>query len=121
MEKIMIVDDNKDFSRELGEMLSLCGYEPKLVCDSPAALAAARKIKPDVILLDLRMSKMNGFEVAQQLKQSKETSGIPIIAMSGYFPIERRAVLLDLSNMKGQIKKPFTVSDLINQIEGVLN
>lgn len=121
MERILIVDDNKDFLKEIKETLFLCGYETKVVCDGPAVIEAAARIKPDVILLDLRMNKMNGFEVAEQLKKTRQTSGIPIIAMSGYFPIEKESVLLDLSNMKSCIKKPFAVLDLINHIESALS
>ena len=120
-EKIMIVDDNKEFSEELRELLYLCGYDPKVVSDSSSAFRFARRVRPDVILLDLRMNGMNGFQVAEQLKHSKETFNIPIIAMSGYFPIEKQGVLLDMRNMDSSIKKPFDVVDLIDQIEGMLN
>jgi CheY-like chemotaxis protein len=120
-EKILIVDDNRDFLDELQETLYLCGYDAVTVSDSVRAVPVARKIKPDVILLDLRMSRMNGFQVAEELKRSAETSKIPIIAMSGYFPVDKQAVLLDLSRMEGRIKKPFAVLDLINQIEVALS
>lgn len=119
-ENIMVVDDNVEFLKELEETLRLCGYKPRAVCDSNFAFNLARKIKPDVILLDLKMNNKNGFHVAEELKKSSETSGIPIIAMSGYFPVENGSALLDLSNMKGCIKKPFSVSDLIDRIESVL-
>lgn len=118
-ERIMIVDDDKDFLRELKETLYLCGYNIKTVSDSSTAFRIARKIKPDAILLDMKMNKKNGFHVAEELKQSNETSGIPIIAMSGYFPIEKDFILLDYSNMKARIKKPFSISVLIDEIERV--
>ena len=120
-EKIMIVDDNEAFSEELRETLYLCGYEVTTVCNSAKALKSARKVKPGAILLDLRMNGTNGFQVAQELKNSNETAGIPIIAMSGYFPIEERSLLLDMRNMDGRIKKPFDISDLISEIESVTN
>ena len=50
-----------------------------------------------------------------------DTSGIAIIAMSGYFPIENQSILLDMSHMDGRIKKPFGISDLITELEGALN
>lgn len=120
-EKIMIVDDNKAFLEELQETLYLCGYDVRIVSDSTKALKIARKIRPNAILLDLRMNGASGFHVAEELKHNKETSGIPIIAMSGYFPIENKSVLLDFSNMDGRIEKPFGISELITQIETVLN
>ena len=119
--KVMLVDDNRDFLLELREILSLYGYEAKLVFDSTHALEVARKFKPNVIVLDLRMNKMNGFHLAETLKTSKETCDIPIIGMSGYFPIDDRAALLDMSNMDERIKKPFNVLDLVGKIEFVLN
>lgn len=120
-EKVMIIDDNEEFAQELCETLYLCGYDPMVVSNSLNAFKAVRKSKPDVILLDLRMNGMNGFQVAEQLKHSKETFYIPIIAMSGHFPIEKKSVLLDMTYINSRIKKPFTILDLIDQIEGILN
>jgi CheY-like chemotaxis protein len=120
-EKIMIVDDNRVFLDELNETLNLCGYDVKTVSNSNNTHKLACRIKPDAILLDLRMNGSNGFKVAEELKRSPETAGIPIIAMSGYFPIESKGILLDMSNMAAGIKKPFSISDLIVQIENVLN
>ena len=120
-EKIMIVDDNEVFLQELGETLYSCGYDTKTVSHSQDALKIARRIKPDAILLDLRMNGTNGFQVAEELKHTKETAGIPIIAMSGYFPIENQSNILDMHNMDARINKPFGISDLISQIEAVLD
>ena len=120
-EKVMVVDDNEDFLNEIQELLFLCGYDPKVVYDGAIAFKAACKIKPDVILLDLKMKGINGFQVAKELKQSVETAEIPIIAMSGYFPIENHSLLLDMNNMNGRIKKPFDISDLITEIETALD
>lgn len=118
--RIMIVDDNKDFLGELKETLYLCGYDAKTVSDSSHAAAVAKKLKPELILLDLRMDKMNGFQVAEQLKRAKDTSCIPIVAMSGHFPIDNDRLLLDMSKMEARISKPFSISDLITQIENLI-
>jgi len=118
-EKIMIIDDNRTFLEELEETLGLCGYDTEIVADSTKAISAARKAKPNVILLDLKMNGTNGFQLANELKRSKETAKIPIIAMSGYFPVER-ATLLDMQNTDARIKKPFSILDIITAIESVL-
>ncbi|MDD5668841.1 MAG: response regulator [Candidatus Omnitrophica bacterium] len=115
--KILIVDDNRDFLSELRETLFLCGYEVAVAAESSVVCKLAQSMQPDVILLDLKMSEMNGFNVAEQLHRENETSRIPIIAMSGYFPIESSSNLLDMSNMAGCIKKPFSMFDLITQLE----
>ncbi len=119
--KIMIVDDNKAFLDELKETLYLCGYEPIAVSDSGAAVKTAQRTNPDAIILDLRMDNKNGFQIAEELRQEKSTHSIPIIAMSGYFPIQGNPNLLDLSKMAGRIKKPFSIADLITELEKVLN
>ncbi|MDD5254450.1 MAG: response regulator [Candidatus Omnitrophica bacterium] len=119
-EKIMVVDDNKDFLEEIQETLFLCGYQAQGISESPGVLNTARRLRPDVILLDLRMGKMSGFDVAKQLKGSSDTAGIPIIGMSGYFPLNRRHALLEKGNMDGCIQKPFSILDLLTQIEQVL-
>jgi CheY-like chemotaxis protein len=118
-EKILIIDD-KEFCEELGQTLLSCEYDVKVVSNSANVLELACAMKPNLILLDLRMSGSNGFLVAQNLKDTKETSNIPIIAMSGHFLIDDRRNLLDMHNMDGRIKKPFGVSDLISEIELVL-
>ena len=118
-QKIMIIDDNGEFTKELEETLDMCGYETYTFFDGMSAISLARKIKPDVILLDMRMTKTNGFQVAEQLKQSAATAGIPIIAMSGYFDVENDSSLLDMSKMDGRIAKPFTIFDLTDMIESV--
>ncbi len=120
VQKIMIVDDNKEFLSELKEILDLTGYQSIAINDSKSAFATACKKKPDLILLDLRMDGLNGFHVAEKLKQTPETCAIPIIAMSGYFPVDKQSLLIDRSNMAACIKKPFSISDVINQIETVL-
>jgi len=119
-QKIMIVDDNKEFLEELREILSLTGYYPLGITDSTIVFNMARRKKPDLILLDLKMAQINGFEVAQKLKQCLETRSIPIVAMSGYFPLEKQSPLLDMSNMRACLKKPFSVADVISQIEEIL-
>jgi len=119
-EKILVVDDNQDFLAEMSEMLDCSGYCPTVVSDPLMAVNTARSLTPDLILLDLKMNGISGFHVAEQLKQSVETAAIPIIGMSGYFPIENKANLLDTGNMDACIEKPFGVLDLLKQIEAVL-
>jgi DNA-binding response OmpR family regulator len=120
-EKIMIVDDNKELLEELKEILALSGYEPLTISNGEFAINAARKFRPDAIILDLRMNGINGFQIAAQLKRTAETTSIPIIAMSGYYPIENDSNILDTSQMDVRLKKPFSVMELITQIERILS
>ncbi|HOW43400.1 MAG TPA: response regulator [Candidatus Omnitrophota bacterium] len=118
--RIMVVDDDKEFLEELKETLLLSGYEVKEVRDSTKATGLAAEIKPDLILLDLRMQGMTGFEVANKLRAIPETKKIPILVMSGYFTEEKDGSLLSFFNMQNYLQKPFNPLDVIYQIERLL-
>ena len=124
-EKIMIVDDDAEFLEELTETLALSGYAAFAVSDSKAVVEAARKEKPDLILLDLKMKGLNGIQVAQKLKGLKETTHIPLIAMSGYlnnfFTDDSQETLLEVCGMESGLKKPFNPLDVIDKIEKILS
>ncbi len=118
--KIMVVDDDKEFLDELQETLILSGYNVNTVNEASEALSAATKIKPDLILLDLKMKGMTGFEVVNKLKSFDNTMGIPIIAMSGFFTAEEDDTLLSFFEIHNYLRKPFNPLDIIAKIEAVL-
>jgi DNA-binding response OmpR family regulator len=120
MKKIMVVDDDKEFMDELQETLILSGYEVKAVNEASEAFTVASKIKPDLILLDLKMKGMTGFEVVNKLKSFDNTMEIPIIAMSGFFTAEEDDTLLSFFEIHNYLRKPFNPLDIITKIEAVL-
>jgi len=119
--KIMIVDDDKQFLEELKEILMSSGYYTIAINDSTAVLDAAKTQRPDLILLDLKMDGMNGFQLADSLKRIQATAHIPIIGISGIFrmenDIEDNFFLMDFCHM---LHKPFNPLYLIDKIENVL-
>ncbi|MGE5197720.1 MAG: response regulator [Deltaproteobacteria bacterium] len=116
--KIMIVDDNREFLEELAETLKMSGYEVVMVAEAAAVLDTAAKIKPDVILLDLKMPGKSGFEVADELKHFSELEQVPIIAMTGFLKDESTA-LMEMCGIRKCLRKPFNPSELIAEIEAV--
>ena len=98
--RIMIVDDNIEFLEELKEMLVLSGYEAAAFYNGPSALEGAQRFKPDVILLDLKMDGMSGFQVADELKRIPETARTPIIAMTGYYTGKDHTLLINISGIQ---------------------
>jgi DNA-binding response OmpR family regulator len=84
------------------------------------AVYTARKIRPVLILLDLKLKYRSGLEVATELKRRVETSGIPMIAMSGFYPEERRNWLKRFCGISVFLKKPIDPTDLITEIERLL-
>jgi DNA-binding response OmpR family regulator len=119
-EKIMIVDDDKEFLDELEDLLGASGYTVRSVSEGMAATKQALEMKPDVILLDLKMGGMSGFEVADELRRFAETSHIPLVAMSGFYAMDENSWLMNFCRFKKCLKKPFNPLDVIATIETVL-
>lgn len=118
--KILVVDDNKEFLVAIKDTLSLCYYEVVIVDDAVLALDTVIKTKPDVILLDLKMPGKSGFQIAHELKDCKEISRIPIIAITGFLN-EDYSSLMQICGIKHCIAKPFSPLEIIDNIETLLD
>jgi DNA-binding response OmpR family regulator len=114
--KVAIIDDNQDSLREFNKILKMAGYTPVLVNNVWKVTDKVIKNKPDVILMELRMSHANGFALADMINRAFGTKKIPIIAMSNLFKDEFKW-LMDFCGIKRWIKKPVQPLDLIWAIE----
>ncbi|HSG40396.1 MAG TPA: ATP-binding protein, partial [Thermoanaerobaculia bacterium] len=88
--RILIVDDNSDATLTLHALLELWGHEVRSAQDGPAALAAAAELQPEIVLLDLGLPGMSGFEVAPALRAMPGLRGVMIVAVTGYGQEEDR-------------------------------
>lgn len=84
MPRILYVEDNEDNVYMLRRRLAKHGYEMIVAGDGAQGVAAAQREKPDLILMDLSLPVLSGWDAARQLKDSPETSAIPIIALSAH-------------------------------------
>jgi len=119
MAKILIVDDEKDFHTMMTIRLESYGYEVISAYDGREGLEMDKSESPDLILLDVMMPEMDGFEVCNLLKNDKQYSGIPIIICTGM----TQKVDLEMSNKAGAddyITKPFDHNILRSKIEELL-
>jgi signal transduction histidine kinase len=82
--RILVVDDNTDAAQSLALLLEVCGHETHAVHDGVAALEAAERLRPDVILLDIGLPRMNGFEACRQIRQQPWGQDVVIIALTGW-------------------------------------
>jgi CheY-like chemotaxis protein len=82
--RILIVDDNVDAADTLGMLLELEGHEALAVYVSAEAIEQARTFKPDIVLLDIGLPGMNGYELARRLRSMPELDGVRLIALTGY-------------------------------------
>lgn len=89
-QRILIVDDNHDVADSLGMLLELMGYGIKIVYNGMAALESLTTYKPSLVLLDVGMPGMDGYEVARQIRQQSVYQSLPLIALTGWGQEEDR-------------------------------
>ena len=119
--KIMIVDNDEELLEELEDALLHNGYDIVSINDSTIVLDTADRVKPNLILLDLKMPKMFGYQVAIKLKNFPHTARIPIVAMTGYFTKEEHRELMTTCGIETCLTKPFNFPDMIACIGKVLS
>ncbi len=82
MKKILIVDDEPDVLKMVAFRVENAGYEPITAVDGEKALDAVKKDRPDLVILDLRLPIIDGWEVCRRMKKDAKLSAIPIIILS---------------------------------------
>ena len=88
--KVLVVDDNADMARSMSELLELWGYMVRVAFDGPSAIDVAMAYTPDIVLLDIGLPGMNGYEVAKALRESPAFASTLFIALTGYSQEEDR-------------------------------
>jgi PAS domain S-box-containing protein len=116
--RVLIVEDDPDTIEMLNRALRRVGFSTETAMDGYEALAAARRARPDIILLDLRLPGMDGYEALSHLKRSITTSTIPIVAVSAHVsnPVVERKRLIMLGAVDF-LPKPFVIGELIATID----
>ena len=117
---ILIVDDTPDNLRLLSAMLTTQGYEVRKALSGKMALTACQMLLPDVVLLDINMPQMNGYEVCRQLKASEKTSDVPVIFISALDDVLDKVKAFDVGGVD-YITKPFNGTEVLLRIENQIN
>jgi len=118
--KIMVVDDDEEFLDEMSETLSLAGYETRSFTDGTGALGMFEKVRPDVVLLDLKMEKKDGFQTAQEMRRLDGGGDVHIIAMTGYYTEDSHKKLVELCRIDDIMIKPVKPLGAIARIERLI-
>jgi two-component system CheB/CheR fusion protein len=82
--RVLVVDDNVDAARTLADLLALDGHEAYVAHDGPSAVEAARRLRPDVAILDIGLPGFSGLEVARRLRSDPSLGGLLLVALSGW-------------------------------------
>lgn len=116
---ILIVDDTPDNLRLLSTMLIEQGYEVRSVSNGSTALMGIQAQPPDLILLDINMPGMNGYEVCQRLKANSNTQAIPVIFISALNEVFDKVKAFTVGGVD-YITKPFQVEEVLVRVENQL-
>jgi CheY-like chemotaxis protein len=82
--RIMVVDDNQDSADSLAMLLRMLGHEVATAHDGERALAVAGEFRPDVAILDIGLPKLNGYELAQQIREQPWAKNVVLVALTGW-------------------------------------
>jgi two-component system CheB/CheR fusion protein len=115
--RVLVVDDNRDAAETLAMLLRAWGHEPHTVHDGPSVLDATRNFRPDVVLLDIGLPGLDGYEVARRLRQDPSLRNIKLIALTGYGQEEdrRRAELAGFDRHLVKPVSPEALADVLRQ------
>jgi PAS domain S-box-containing protein len=109
--RVLVVDDNKDAADTMGMLLELLNSEVRTVNDGPAALSLLKEFHPDIILLDIGMPEMDGYEVAKRIRAQKAMAGTRLVAVTGWGQERDRQHSLD-AGFNDHLTKPASMEDL---------
>lgn len=115
-DRVLMVDDDPIILKFVTANLKARGYEVITAEDGYAALAAMEKDMPKLVLLDLLMPGLDGFEVCRRIRQR---SDVPIIVLTAIGETKARAELLSLG-ADDYLTKPFDIVDLLNRVKNIL-
>lgn len=117
--KILVVDDEPDVVDFIGRTLQAEGFEVVTAFDGIGAIDLADSEMPDLVLLDIMMPMMSGYEVCEQLKSNPRTKEIPVICVSSAHTPDARAQSLKVG-ASTLVVKPFFPAELVAQIRRYL-
>ncbi len=120
MTKIVVADDDRMFRKAAETTLRRQGYAVTTASDGEEALQLIRAERPDIIVLDLIMPKIQGFDVLQVLKQDSLTAAIPVIVLSSLTQEQDKQEALDLGAVAYFNKTTFSLGELVKQVETTL-
>ena len=120
MEKIVFIEDETTLQKMLATALTEVGYSVTTVSDGEAGHAAVRAEKPDLVLLDLILPKMDGFTVLSEIKKDEATAHIPVIVLTNLESAEDVGRVVALGATTYLVKANYDLPDVVLKIKEVL-
>ena len=117
--KLLLVDDEPSIVKMVGKRLEVEGFEVEIAMDGQDGLAKAQNGKPDLIILDLMLPKLNGYEVCTMLKQDGRHKHIPVIIFTAKTQDKDEKMALECG-ADAFVRKPFRAQELVEKIKGLI-
>ena len=114
--RILVVEDQEDNRQILRDLLGSVGYEMTEAWDGEAGVAAAKEQRPDLILMDIQLPLMDGYEATRRIKADPELKKIPIIVVTSY-ALSGDDVKARAAGADGYVAKPFSPRELLATIQ----
>lgn len=118
--KLLVVDDDKDVTETLAQMLLRAGYEVVAAFDGEEALRKVTEENPDIILLDLMMPKLNGFEVLREIRAHHQDKWRPVIIISAQTELETMKKCYDME-ADHYLSKPCSIENILHGIKTMIS
>jgi DNA-binding response OmpR family regulator len=118
--RILLADDDRDATLSLATLLRLEGYAVRHVYDGDAALDAVREFEPDIVLVDIGMPKVSGYDVARHIRERYGKERPLLVALTGWKQASDR-ILATLAGFHHHVAKPYdpgALLELIRKLEG---
>src|SRR3989338_8839058 len=120
--KILIIDDDRDLSELIASALKSQGYDVSILNSGKQAVRIIKKELPELVLLDVHLPDVDGYNICDQLKSNDDTKHIPVIILTGQ-EMERELVgdIHDFYGASDYLKKPFELDELLSKIKKLLS
>ena len=117
--RILLVDDEPSIVKMVGKRLEVEGFEVLIAIDGQEGLDKARTERPDLIVLDLMLPKLNGYEVCTMLKQDTRYQGIPVVLFTAKAQEKDEKLGMECG-ANAYVRKPFRAQELLEKIRALL-
>lgn len=118
--KIVYFEDDNDMVELVRIILGREGYQVEGIAEGQAGINLTKQTRPDVILLDLMLPDMDGWEIYRELKKDETTMEIPVIVVTAKAQSIDKVLGLDIAKVDDYISKPFRPNDLLERVNEVL-
>ena len=121
MKTILFIEDESALQKTFGEVLGQEGYKIIPALDGETGLNLAKTKNPDLILLDLILPKIHGFDVLKKLKEIEETKNIPIIILTNLEGVEDINKALEMGVTTYLVKAQYSLEEVVEKVKSALN